>query len=114
MTWCIKMVSNNNCTLKSLIVICNYVKINGHGYEPKFGEVTKNLDEHIILPKLEHVTVTNLSPYTTYSCQGIIVNEAGNSSLSEPLNITTLEDSKYYLEMHIIVYGTNVEYKRYY
>ncbi|XP_047346026.1 tyrosine-protein phosphatase 10D isoform X3 [Vespa velutina] len=110
MTWCIKKVSNNNCTLKSIIVMCNYVKINGHGYLPKSGEVKKNLDEHIKLPMLENITVTDLSPYTKYSCQGIIVNEAGNSSLSEPVNVTTLEDSKYYIEMHIIVHTTDIEY----
>ncbi|KAL2716531.1 tyrosine-protein phosphatase 10D isoform X1 [Vespula squamosa] len=92
MTWCIKKVSNNNCTLESLIVMCNYVKINGHGYVPKSGEVKKILDKRIILPMSENITVTDLSPYTTYSCQGIIVNEAGNSSLSEPVNVTTLED----------------------
>lgn len=110
MTWCIKKVSNNNCTLESLIVMCNYVKINGHGYTPKSGEIKKSLNKRIILPMSENITVTDLSPYTTYSCQGIIVNEAGNSSLSEPVNVTTLEDSKYYLEMHITLYNTDIEY----
>ncbi|KAI4481601.1 hypothetical protein M0802_013899 [Mischocyttarus mexicanus] len=88
MTWNITNVSNN-CKLDSLIVTCNYVKSNGHGYVPKSGNVKKSLNNHTTLA---NITITDLSPYTTYLCEGFIVNEAGNSSLSKPANITTLED----------------------
>ncbi|XP_043503458.1 tyrosine-protein phosphatase 10D-like [Polistes fuscatus] len=88
MTWSIRNVANN-CELESLIVTCNYVKTNGHGYVPKSGNVQTSLNNHTILA---NITVTDLSPYTTYLCEAFVVNEAGNSSLSEPKNITTLED----------------------
>lgn len=47
-------------------------------------------DEFLIV----NSTVDHISPYTTYICWAYVVNEAGNSDLSESLNVTTLEDSE--------------------
>ncbi|XP_015179921.1 PREDICTED: tyrosine-protein phosphatase 10D isoform X2 [Polistes dominula] len=88
MIWSIRNVANN-CKLESLIVTCNYVKSHGHGYVPKSGDAQISLNNHTMLAD---ITVTDLSPYTTYLCEGFVINEVGNSSLSEPINITTLED----------------------
>ncbi|KAK2586128.1 hypothetical protein KPH14_001403 [Odynerus spinipes] len=89
--WNIENVSNNTCKLQSLLVTCNYMNINGDGYEPVSGYIKEALD-HVELPIDINVTVTNLTAYTTYTCQGIVINEAGNSSLSESVVVTTLQD----------------------
>ncbi|XP_043516829.1 receptor-type tyrosine-protein phosphatase beta isoform X2 [Frieseomelitta varia] len=85
---------NNNCTLKSLKAMCNATMTNGHGYKIKNGktEVLIDSNSNIQDEYLVKSMINNISPFTTYICWGYVFNEAGNSELSELINVTTLED----------------------
>lgn len=91
MTWFVEYRSNNICKLQSLLITCNYTRIKGHGYIPTSGCIEKSLD-HLALPACINVTVPTLTPYTMYTCQGVVRNEAGYSLPSESVIVTTLED----------------------
>ncbi|XP_017760243.1 PREDICTED: receptor-type tyrosine-protein phosphatase F [Eufriesea mexicana] len=84
---------NNNCILKSLKAICNSTATSGHGYEIKNGKAevvidSRIQDEYLIINSV----IKNISPFTTYICWAYVVNEAGNSELSNLISVTTLED----------------------
>ncbi|XP_076665204.1 phosphatidylinositol phosphatase PTPRQ-like isoform X2 [Andrena cerasifolii] len=84
---------NNNCNVVSLKATCNYIATNGHGYETVNGETEVLINSHIQDEFLiVHSTVSSVSPYTAYLCWAYVTNEAGNSKLSDYVNITTLED----------------------
>ncbi|XP_076749342.1 phosphatidylinositol phosphatase PTPRQ-like isoform X1 [Xylocopa sonorina] len=84
---------NSNCTLKSLIAVCNSTSTSGHGYEVKNGKVevlinSRIQDEFLIVNSM----IKDVSPFTTYICWSYVINEAGSSELSNLISVTTLED----------------------
>ena len=85
---------NNNCTLKFLKAMCNATMTNGHGYKIKNGKTEVLINSNIQDDYLVKSIIKDISPFTTYICWGYVSNEAGNSELSELINVTTLEDGK--------------------
>ncbi|XP_054004981.1 tyrosine-protein phosphatase 10D isoform X1 [Hylaeus anthracinus] len=84
---------DSNCMLMFLEVMCNSTTISNHGYKIKNGTAKISInspiqDKFLIV----NSTIENLSPHTTYSCWAHIINEAGISKLSDPVNVTTSED----------------------
>lgn len=76
----------------SLQTICEYVSVNGQGYDP----VNKT---HTILDigpsnTTLNVTVKDLSPFTTYNCWAMVFNEAGYEQSNDVVNLTTSEDGE--------------------
>ncbi|XP_015605731.1 receptor-type tyrosine-protein phosphatase eta [Cephus cinctus] len=80
----------NNCPLYSVVTVCNWISTDGHGFELLSGMSTDSISSLVDL--LVNITVSDLSPFTTYSCQALTINSAGNSSLSTVVSAITSED----------------------
>ncbi|GAB1864958.1 protein-tyrosine-phosphatase [Camponotus japonicus] len=84
---------DNQCTLQTIITICNVTGSDGRGYELKPGQDITTIDPEVAATPVVviNTTVEDLSPFTSYTCRALTVNTAGYSELSAGINVTTLE-----------------------
>ncbi|XP_029664707.1 tyrosine-protein phosphatase 10D isoform X3 [Formica exsecta] len=84
---------NNQCTLETIITICNETGSNGSGYEPEGNHAITPIDSEKAAASIVvmNTTVDNLSPFTNFTCWAHTVNSAGYSEFSDGINATTLE-----------------------
>lgn len=96
---------NNQCTLETIITICNETGSNGSGYEPEGNHAITPIDSEKAAASIVvmNTTVDNLSPFTNFTCWAHTVNSAGYSEFSDGINATTLESGErvHYYSHHV-------------
>lgn len=102
MIWMIEK-EDNQCTLQTIITICNVTGSDGRGYELKPGQDITSIDPNVAADPVVviNTTVEDLSPFTSYTCRALTVNTAGYSELSAGINVTTLETGEYMYSHHL-------------
>ncbi|XP_072746407.1 receptor-type tyrosine-protein phosphatase H-like isoform X2 [Anoplolepis gracilipes] len=92
MIWMIEK-KDNQCTLETIITICNVTGSNGSGYELVDGQAITSIDPETAAASVVviNTTVESLSPFTNYTCRAHTVNTAGYSELSDGIDTMTLE-----------------------
>ncbi|KAJ8675580.1 hypothetical protein QAD02_011366 [Eretmocerus hayati] len=81
----------NNCPMHSVFSECNFNRTESQSIELFNGNGTLNITDKE-RPKNLTVVVQDLSPFTYYICKAKIINEAGESNWSAPIEILTDED----------------------
>lgn len=92
-SWFIATNLDNNCEIAHIFATCNVTKVLGHGYNGTDGTTNVTIPIHT---DNYHVvtTIDNLTPYTEYACRSFVNNSQGYSKESEPVIVTTQQDSK--------------------
>lgn len=89
-TWNLESSTYNMCPLYQVIVTC--ISEDEVWWVKNYSQTVHNVSTDS-RPTSVSINILDLSPFTNYTCSGIVVNSGGNSDASE-VDLRTLEDGK--------------------